>query len=105
MEQRSVNNQYLTGIEELDTGILLSSNLLTLINLYNTSKSSRNLIIKIFPEWLSINNPNNSFSKISDIGFELLKNNNETLLKQLIKIYVKNPDQLDHTYMMICVLN
>jgi hypothetical protein len=71
---------------------LLSKDLPTLLNLHNTSKSLQDSIIKISPEWLRVNNPNGSFLTMSDIGFELLKNNNETLLKQLIKIYSENPE-------------
>jgi hypothetical protein len=86
------HHQGIAGIKKIDKEILLSSDLPTLINLYNTSQSLRNITTKIFPEWLRINNPNNDFLKMSDIGFELLKNDNEGLLEQLIKIYLGNPD-------------
>jgi hypothetical protein len=87
----SANKQYLTGIEELDKEILLSSDLSTLIQLYETTKSLRKLIDKIFPEWVKINNSKKKFLKVVIIGAELLENDHESLLEQLIGIY-KHPD-------------
>jgi hypothetical protein len=89
--------QYLTGIEELDREILLSIDLSTLLNLYNISKSSRNLINKNFPEWVKINNPKGKYLMMYLMGKELLTNNKEALLEQLIEVYEQNQN-LDYAY-------